>query len=219
MLKREANIRVRKQRRKNVNHINGRSGPGRIDCNHREVHFVRFYTLVFITHYFLPYVSSNEVVGEFKMWSEFKQFISRGNVFDLAIAVIIGSAFGKIVESIVQDLMMPTIGVLFGGINFEGLELRIGAEVIEVGKFLGALVDFLLVAMSIFLMIKVVNHLKGGEQQYKVRQTTNLEVLQEIRDILIEDNMNGLKQTIPKPGDQLTKSGMKIQMRADRKPR
>ena len=140
-------------------------------------------------------------------------------MFDLAIAVIIGSAFGKIVESIVQDLMMPTIGVLFGGINFEGLELRIGAEVIEVGKFLGALVDFLLVAMSIFLMIKVVNHLKGGEQQYKVRQTTNLEVLQEIRDILIEDNMNGLKQTIPKPGDQLTKSGMKIQMRADRKPR
>nr|WP_173108064.1 large conductance mechanosensitive channel protein MscL [Bacillus sp. KH172YL63] len=151
------------------------------------------------------------------MWSEFKQFISRGNVFELAIAVIIGSAFSKIVESLVQDFMMPAIGILFGGINFEGIHLRIGAEVIEVGKFLSALVDFLLVAMSIFLMIKVVNHLKGGAQPYKVKQTTNLEVLQEIRDILKDDGKGEDNQSLLKPGDHLPKSGMKIQMRSDRK--
>lgn len=178
-----------------------------------------FFALVFITHLFLPYVKSNEAVGEFIMWSEFKQFISRGNVIDLAIAVIIGSAFGKIVESLVQDMMMPAIGILFGGINLEGLHLRIGAEVIELGKFLQALVDFLLVAMSIFLMIKVVNRLKGGEQQYKVKQTTNLEVLQEIRDILKDDHSPSHSDDFPKAIDQLTKSGMKIQMRTDRKPR
>lgn len=151
------------------------------------------------------------------MWSEFKQFISRGNVFDLAIAVIIGAAFGKIVESLVQDIMMPVIGIMFGGINFEGLHLRVRAEVIELGKFLGALVDFLLVAMSIFLMIKVVNRLKGGDQQYKVKQTTNLEVLQEIRDILKDDQRAELTQDVRKPIHPHTKSGMKIQMRADRK--
>ncbi|WP_374056273.1 large conductance mechanosensitive channel protein MscL [Rossellomorea sp. FM04394] len=153
------------------------------------------------------------------MWSEFKQFISRGNVVDLAIAVIIGSAFGKIVESLVQDMMMPAIGVLFGGINLEGLHLRIGAEVIELGKFLQALVDFLLVAMSIFLMIKVVNRLKGGEKQYKVKQTTNLEVLQEIRDILKDDQKPSLRQGFQRPGEEFTKSGMKIQMRTERKTR
>jgi large conductance mechanosensitive channel len=153
------------------------------------------------------------------MWPEFKQFNSRGNVINIAIAVIIGSAFGKIVESLVQDMMMPAIGILFGGINLEGLHLRIGAEVIELGKFLQAFVDFLLVAMSIFLMIKVVNRLKGGEQQYKVKQTTNLEVLQEIRDILKDDHSPSHSDEVPKTIDQLTKSGMKIQMRTDRKPR
>ncbi|MFI8686940.1 MULTISPECIES: large conductance mechanosensitive channel protein MscL [Rossellomorea] len=150
------------------------------------------------------------------MWSEFKQFISRGNVFDLAVAVIIGSAFGQIVESLVEDMMMPAIGILFGGINFEGLHLRIGAEVIELGKFVGSFVDFLLIAMSVFLMVKVVNRLKGGDQPYKVKQTTNLEVLQEIRDILKDDQEVRLEKS-SKTRDFLTKSGMKIQMRTDRK--
>ncbi|PFA69500.1 large conductance mechanosensitive channel protein MscL [Bacillus sp. AFS015802] len=152
------------------------------------------------------------------MWSEFKQFISRGNVFDLAVAVIIGSAFGQIVESLVQDMMMPAIGILFGGINFEGLHLRIGAEVIELGKFLGSLVDFLLIAMSVFLMVKVVNHLKGVDQTYRVKQTTNLEVLQEIRDILKDEPRDAVIERPSKTRDILTKSGMKIQMRrSDRK--
>ncbi|MBW3110793.1 MULTISPECIES: large conductance mechanosensitive channel protein MscL [Bacillaceae] len=152
------------------------------------------------------------------MWAEFKQFISRGNVFDLAVAVIIGSAFGQIVESLVHDMMMPAIGIFFGGINFEGLHLRIGAEVIELGKFLGSLVDFLLISMCVFLMIKVVNRLKGGDQPYKVKQTTNLEVLQEIRDILKDDQRSAKIEKPSMARELLTKSGMKIQMRrTDRK--
>ncbi|WP_064091819.1 large conductance mechanosensitive channel protein MscL [Rossellomorea aquimaris] len=153
------------------------------------------------------------------MFKEFKQFISRGNVIDLAIAVIIGTAFGKIVESLVQDIMMPSFGVLIGGINFEGIHFTIRAEVIEIGKFLQAFVDFTLVAISIFLMIKVVNRIKGGDKPYKVKAATNLEVLQEIRDILKEDRPTDPLQESRNPMDTHTKSGMKIQMRSDRKAR
>lgn len=150
------------------------------------------------------------------MWREFKQFISRGNVFDLAIAVIIGAAFGKIVESLVEDIMMPIVGILFGGVNFEGLNLRVRAEVIEIGKFIQTTVDFLLVAASIFFMIKVFNRLKGGEEQYKVKQTTNLEVLQEIRDLLKFERTHEplhLKDPLQPP---VTKSGMKIHFKNKR---
>ncbi len=149
------------------------------------------------------------------MWTEFKQFISRGNVVDLAIAVIIGAAFGKIVESLVQDIMMPIVGILFGGINFEGLTLKVKAEVIEIGKFIQTTVDFLLVAASIFFMIKLFNRLKGGEEQYKVKQTTNLEVLQEIRDLLkVERTSEPLQLKSVQP--TITKSGMKIQIKNKR---
>ncbi len=154
-----------------------------------------------------------------EMWSEFKLFISRGNVVDLAIAVIIGAAFGKIVESLVQDMMIPGIGILFGGINFEGLHLTIKAEVIEYGKFLQALVDFLLVAVSIFFVIKIMNRIKGGDQPYKVKQTTNLEVLQEIRDLLKQEYQSSIQEEIPKPPETLTKRGLKIQMKNRRKTR
>ncbi|MGR3763352.1 large conductance mechanosensitive channel protein MscL [Rossellomorea sp. NS-SX7] len=149
------------------------------------------------------------------MWREFKQFISRGNVFDLAIAVMIGAAFGKIVESLVQDIMIPIVGIVFGGINFEGLTLKVKAEVIEIGKFIQTTVDFLLVAASIFFMIKLFNRLRGGEEQYKVKQTTNLEVLQEIRDLLKEERsepiqLNGPSQQSP------SKSGLKIHIKNKR---
>lgn len=122
------------------------------------------------------------------MISEFKQFISRGNILDLAIAVMMGAAFGKIVESLVQDLMMPMIGVLFGGVNFEGLHIAIGQEVIRYGRFLQTLVNFLFISLSIFMMIKFLYRLKGEKGNYQIKNTTNLEVLQEIRDLLKEKN-------------------------------
>jgi large conductance mechanosensitive channel len=150
------------------------------------------------------------------MWREFKQFISRGNVFDLAIAVIIGAAFGKMVESLVQDIMMPFVGILFGGINFEGLTFKVKAEVIEIGKFIQTTVDFLLVAASIFLMIKLFNRLKGEEEQYKVKQTTNLEVLQEIRDLLKVDRAIEPLHLKDSAQSSITKSGMKIHIKNKR---
>lgn len=118
------------------------------------------------------------------MIKEFKQFLARGNIFDLAIAVMMGAAFGKIVESLVSDLMMPVIGVVIGGVNFESLHIAIGEEVIRYGKFLQTLVDFLFISFSIFMMIKMINRLKGEKQSYEVKKTTNLEILQEIRDLL-----------------------------------
>jgi large conductance mechanosensitive channel len=118
------------------------------------------------------------------MWKEFREFISRGNVFDLAIAVMIGAAFSKIVESLVKDLMMPVIGILFGGVNFAGLNYRLKAEVIQYGVFIQTLVDFFLVAASIFLMIKIFNKLRGKGKSYEIKASTQLEVLMEIREIL-----------------------------------
>ncbi|TYR73236.1 large conductance mechanosensitive channel protein MscL [Rossellomorea vietnamensis] len=118
------------------------------------------------------------------MYKEFKEFISRGNVFDLAVAVMIGAAFSKIVESLVKDMMMPVIGILFGGVNFAGMSYRIKAEVIYYGAFIQALVDFFLVAASIFLMIKIFNRLRGKGDSYEIKAATQLEVLAEIREIL-----------------------------------
>ncbi|WP_044023095.1 large conductance mechanosensitive channel protein MscL [Bacillus sp. SG-1] len=118
------------------------------------------------------------------MWKEFKEFISRGNVFDLAVAVMIGAAFSKIVESLVKDMIMPVIGILFGGVNFAGLSYRIRAEVIYYGVFIQTLVDFFLVAGSIFLMIKIFNRLRGKGKSYEIKSSTQLEVLLEIRDLL-----------------------------------
>jgi large conductance mechanosensitive channel len=118
------------------------------------------------------------------MWREFKEFMSRGNVFDLAVAVMIGAAFGKIVESLVQDMMVPFLGILFGGVNFAGLSYPIGEEVVRYGAFLQTLFDFFLMAFSIFLMIKIFNKLRRKGKAIEIKPTTNLDVLMEIRDLL-----------------------------------
>ncbi len=94
------------------------------------------------------------------MWKEFKNFIMRGNVMDLAVAVIIGAAFGAIVTSLVNDLIMPLIGLLIGGINFSGLSFTLGKAVVKYGTFIQNVVNFLLIAIVIFLLVKGVNSLK-----------------------------------------------------------
>ena len=118
------------------------------------------------------------------MFKEFKEFMSRGNVFDLAVAVMIGSAFGKIVESLVQDMTIPFLGILFGGVNFAGLSYPIGEEVVRYGVFIQALVDFFLMTFSIFLMIKIFNKFRRKGKEIEIKPKTNLEVLIEIRDLL-----------------------------------
>ncbi|GER78129.1 MAG: large conductance mechanosensitive channel protein MscL [Anaerolineales bacterium] len=94
------------------------------------------------------------------MLKEFKEFIMRGNVLDLAVAVIIGGAFGKIVASLVNDVIMPFIGILMGGISFTSLEAKVGTAVIQYGVFIQSIVDFLLVAFVVFLIVKAANSLR-----------------------------------------------------------
>ena len=94
------------------------------------------------------------------MVKEFKEFIMRGNVMDLAVAVIIGGAFGKIISSLVSDIIMPLIGLIIGGIDFTGLAFTIGSAKVTYGNFINNVIDFLIIALVIFLMIKGLDSLK-----------------------------------------------------------
>jgi len=91
------------------------------------------------------------------MFKEFREFAMRGNVLDLAVGVIIGGAFGKIIGSLVNDILMPIIGVLLGRVNFSELSFTIGEAVIRWGAFIQAMIDFLIIAFVIFLIVKGVN--------------------------------------------------------------
>lgn len=91
---------------------------------------------------------------------DFKEFIMRGNVIDLAVAVIIGGAFGKIISSLVSDIIMPLIGLIIGGIDFSGLAFTIGNAKMTYGNFINNVIDFLIIALVIFLMIKGIESLK-----------------------------------------------------------
>jgi large conductance mechanosensitive channel len=94
------------------------------------------------------------------MLKEFKEFVMRGNVMDLAIGVIIGGAFGRIIASLVGDLLMPLIGLLFGGINISGLSAKVGEAEVLYGAFLQAVVDFVIIAFVIFLLMRAMNRLQ-----------------------------------------------------------
>jgi large conductance mechanosensitive channel len=94
------------------------------------------------------------------MLKEFKDFAMRGNVMDLAIAVIIGGAFGKIIASLVTDILMPLIGLLLGGLNFSDLAITVRDASIAYGLFIQAIVDFLIVAFVIFLLVRTMNRMK-----------------------------------------------------------
>ena len=102
-----------------------------------------------------------------KLVNEFKEFAMKGNVVDMAVGIIIGAAFGKIVTSLVNDVIMPPIGVLIGGMNFKELSVTLQkateetpAVVLAYGNFIQTLVDFLIVALSLFVVIKVINTLR-----------------------------------------------------------
>ena len=99
------------------------------------------------------------------MIKEFKEFISRGNVIDLAVGVIIGGAFGKIVSSLVNDVLMPLIGICLGGLDFKGLSLSIGNASISYGVFIQNIVDFLIIAFCIFIFIKLINKINKREEK------------------------------------------------------
>ena len=129
-----------------------------------------------------------------KLFDEFKAFVMRGNVVDMAVGVIIGGAFGKIVTSLVNDIFMPIIGVLIGNVNFSDLQIKLGEPLegaeqaaIKYGMFIQEVVNFLIIALCIFMVIKVINKLqkKKEEEPAPAPEPTKEEVLlSEIRDIL-----------------------------------
>jgi large conductance mechanosensitive channel len=94
------------------------------------------------------------------MLAEFKKFIAQGNVMDLAVAVIIGAAFGKIVSALVDSIIMPLIGLVLGGLDFSSLAITVGSAKVGYGAFIQALVDFLIIAAVIFLIVRAVNSMK-----------------------------------------------------------
>jgi large conductance mechanosensitive channel len=106
------------------------------------------------------------------MWKEFKEFALRGNVIDLAVGVIIGGAFGKIVTALVNDIIMPLVGIFMGGINFSELSFTIGNAVIKWGDFVQTVVDFVIVAMIVFLMVRGINRLYRKEPAKSKQPTT-----------------------------------------------
>jgi len=106
------------------------------------------------------------------MLKEFKEFAMRGNVMDLAIAVIIGGAFGKIVTSLVNDVLSPLIGLVLGGINFSEQALVVRDAVIKWGAFVQSIIDFVIVAFVIFLLVRAINRLKGPEPAPAKEPTT-----------------------------------------------
>jgi large conductance mechanosensitive channel len=119
--------------------------------------------------------------------AEFKAFAMRGNVVDLATAVVIGAAFGKIVSSLVENIMMPIVGILVGGIDFTGLAFTIGTSTIKYGMFLQSVFDFVIVAFVIFLVVKGMAHLKKKEDEAPAapkEPSAEVKLLTEIRDSL-----------------------------------
>ncbi|MDQ2693688.1 MAG: large conductance mechanosensitive channel protein MscL [Chloroflexota bacterium] len=97
------------------------------------------------------------------MFKEFREFAIRGNVMDLAVAVIIGAAFGRIVTSLVDNILTPLIGLVMGGVDFSALSTQIGEAVIQWGMFIQAIIDFIIVAFVIFLIVRAINRLKRDE--------------------------------------------------------
>jgi large conductance mechanosensitive channel len=122
---------------------------------------------------------------------EFKAFAMKGNVMDLAVAVVIGGAFGKIVTSLVDNIITPAIGLFMGGVDFSGYSHKVGDAVITYGKFVQSVVDFIIVALVIFIVVKALNKGKaalekdGGEKEEKPKEPSEeVVLLREIRDSL-----------------------------------
>ena len=136
-----------------------------------------------------------------KIFNEFKTFIARGNVIDLSVGVVMGTAFSKIVTSLVNDIIMPLVGIAIGGIDFTNLSIKLGDAVINYGNFIQEVVNFLIIAFCIFIIVKAINKLtenlekskekllkkdeKKKEEVPKKEVKSNEEVLLiEIRDLL-----------------------------------
>lgn len=129
------------------------------------------------------------------MWKEFRDFLSRGNVIDLAVAVIIGAAFSAIVNSLVNDIIMPLIGIIIGGVNFSSLMVQVGTAQLKYGNFIQALVNFLIIAFVIFQIVRAINQMKErftrpAPAAPPPPPPADVVLLTEIRDLLRQQNAN-----------------------------
>lgn len=140
-----------------------------------------------------------------KILREFKEFAIKGNMFDMAIGIIIGAAFSKIVSSLVNDIIMPPIGFVIGNVNFPNLKYVFQEEIkdesgdivqemvtLNYGNFIQVIFDFAIIALTIFIVIKVFNNLRAkaeDEKETSVPTPRNIELLAEIRDLLKEKNV------------------------------
>ena len=128
------------------------------------------------------------------MMSEFKSFAMRGNVVDMAVGIVIGGAFGKIVSSFVSDVLMPPIGIMMGGVNFSDLSVvlkeasgDVAAVTVNYGSFIQTVLDFLIIAFAIFMVVKAMNKMKKKEEEAPKappKPSAEVELLTEIRDSL-----------------------------------
>jgi large conductance mechanosensitive channel len=118
------------------------------------------------------------------MLKEFRDFAMRGNVIDLAVAFILGVAFVAIVTSLVNDIIMPIVGVIIGGLDFSSLSVTVGSAVIAYGKFIQAIVNFIIVAFVLFLIVRAINRLNKKKEEAPAPPLADVVLLTEIRDLL-----------------------------------
>ena len=124
---------------------------------------------------------------------EFKEFISKGNVIDMAVGVVIGSAFSKIVTSLVNDVIMPLVGIVIGGLDFSNLSITVKDSQIMYGSFIQNVVDFLIIAICIFTVVKIMNKFKKQKPVEEPKPEPikeDIQLLTEIRDLLKKEHKN-----------------------------
>ncbi|MDY4972847.1 MAG: large conductance mechanosensitive channel protein MscL, partial [Erysipelotrichaceae bacterium] len=138
-------------------------------------------------------------------WQEFKTFISRGSVLDLAIGMVMGSSFTSIVKSLVDDLIMPIVGIVLGGTSFTSLSITILGVQITYGNFIQAIVNFLVISLFLFMTVKAINTLKKieedkfsikkEEEKKEEKKAADIVLLEEIRDLLKENKEESEEKT------------------------
>lgn len=134
-----------------------------------------------------------------KLFKEFGDFVKRGNVIDLAVAVVVGGAFSSIVTSLVNDIIMPVIGMITGGVNVSGLSVTVGSATLNYGAFLQAIINFLIIAFVIFMVVKAMNTASEKVSKLKKKdakeektapapKSDEVKLLEDIRDLLKKNN-------------------------------
>lgn len=118
------------------------------------------------------------------MISEFKEFALKGSLMDMAVGIIIGAATGKMVSALVENVLMPIIGIFMGGVSFDDLVFKVGEASIGYGSFIQALIDFIIIAFVVFMLLKMINNMKKKEEEAPAEPPAQEVLLSEIRDLL-----------------------------------